>query len=300
MALLIMLAAALVIWLQRQAIYDWSRLRGYAPSDQIAQLAFDTTMTNPARRLFYVYHPELNERDAFNHNCSGFGEQTIVLGCYVSNQGIYLYDVEDARLEGVEQVTAAHEMLHAAYDRLTEKEKARIDTLTEAALKTVTDKRIQDSIASYRKRDPGVVPNELHSILGTEVRSLSPELEEYYRKHFTNRHAIVAFSEKYESTLTERQNKATALELQITGLKEEIEQLETQLSAEQTRLQADRPGVNTQAEAVAFNARVASYNQDVRSLNSTISRYNSLIEEYKEVALEAQELYKALDSRPTL
>jgi len=257
-------------------------------------------MNNSARRLFYVHHPELNDREAFNKNCKGFGEHTIVLGCYVSNDGIFLFDINDERLEGVEQVTAAHEMLHAAYDRLSQDERAKVDKMTAAAFATVTDERIKRSIENYRQRDASVVPNELHSILATEVRNLSPELEEYYKRYFTNRHAVVAFSERYEAALTKQRNQAAALELQISGLRHEIEQLESTLTSERNSLQTVRAGVDTQEEAAAYNARVAAYNDNIRLLNDQIGRHNALIEEYRKVAVEAQELYQALDSRPTL
>ena len=304
--LLVILGATVFGLLQRQAISDWARLRGYQPSPAIEQLAFDTTMNNSARELFYVHHPELNNREAFNHNCSGFGEETIVLGCYISTSGIslaggiYLYDIDDARLEGVEQVTAAHEMLHAAYDRLSTKERTKVDKLVADAFLTVTDERIKQSIDNYRQRDPGVVPNELHSIIATEVRDITPELENYYKKYFTNRHAIVAFSEKYESVLTDRRNKATSLELQIAGLKSDIEELEKTLSAERDNLRDTRGSVKTQEEVASYNRRVESYNSDVRELNEYIKQHNALIEEYKSISVESQELYKALDSRPTL
>lgn len=298
--LLILLGLSMFIWIKRQDVYDWARLRDYSPPDQIAQLAFDTTMNNSARRLFYVYHPELNDRKAFNQNCRGFGEHTIVLGCYVSNQGIFLFDIDDDRLEGVEQVTAAHELLHAAYDRLNQGERKKIDNMTATAFAAVTDERIKRSIENYRQRDASVVPNELHSILATEVRNLPPELEGYYKDYFTNRHAIVAFSEKYESALTKQRNQAAALEVQISGLRHEIEQLEGTLANERDQLQKTRNDVDTQEKATTYNSRVAAYNSNVGLLNSQIERHNVLIEEYRKVAVEAQELYQALDSRPTL
>lgn len=298
--LLVVLVTLVFGWWRRQDIYDWYRLRDYQPPQQIQQLAFDTTMNNRARRLFYVYHPQLNDREEFNQNCSGFGEHTIVLGCYVSNQGIYLFNIDDRRLEGVEQVTAAHELLHAAYDRLSSSERLKVDEMTEAAFAKVSDERIRWSIDNYRSRDPSVVPNELHSILATEVRSLPPELEAYYKKYFTNRHAIVAYSEKYEATLTKRRTQAASLELQISGLRNEIDQLERTLSAERDYLEKLRSNVQSQGQANAYNDRVAAYNENVRLLNSQIARHNQLVEDYKDVALEAQELYNALDSRPTL
>lgn len=298
--LVIVLGLSVFAWVKKQEIYDWARLRNYQPPDEIAQLAFDTTMNNSARRLFYVYHPELNDREAFNQNCSGFGEETIVLGCFVSPIGIYLYDIDDPRLHGVEQVTAAHEMLHAAYERLSAKEQTEVDALIEEAYKSLNDERIKRTIENYRLRDSSVVPNELHSILATEVRNLPPELEDYYKRYFTNRLAIVEFSEKYESELTKRRSKASALELQITSLRNQIEQQEKALSDERDSLRRDRDSVDSQEEAVAYNARVNVYNSKIRALNASIERHNALIAEYKSVSVETQELYKALDSRPTL
>lgn len=286
---------------QRQALYDWLRLRDYEPPAQIAALATETTMNDSARRLFYVYHPELNDRREFNQNCTNNGEETIVLGCYVvaaGVTGIYLFDVDDPRLEGVEQVTAAHELLHAAYDRLSDKERSRIDGLTQDVLQNLADERIRTTVENYRKRDPSVVPNELHSILATEVRDLPQELEDHYRKYFNDRKQIVAFSEKYETILSQRKERAAQLEVELNGLKHEIEQLEKTLADLRDGLHKDRPSVDTQEEVVAYNARVNSYNAEIRELNNLINRYNLLVQEYKSNAVEQQELFKALDSRP--
>src|SRR5688572_22638764 len=104
-------------WTQRFDIYDWARLRNYDPPAKIVKLADDTNMTDTGRRLFYVNYPEVNDRNTFSEHCD-FGEESIVLGCYVSGQGIFLFSVDDPRLKGIVQVTAAHEMLHAAYERL--------------------------------------------------------------------------------------------------------------------------------------------------------------------------------------
>ncbi len=298
--LIILIGLSAFAWYKRQEIYDWSKLRNYNPPIQIQQLAFDTTMNNFARKLFYVYHPELNDRTSFNQNCSDFDEHTIVLGCYSSAKGIFLFDIDDQRLDGVEQVTAAHEMLHAAYDRLNNAERSKIDSMTNAMFKNITDDRIKETIASYRKRDAGVVPNELHSILATEVRNLSPELEQYYEKYFSNRQAVVAFSEKYESALTKQRNQATALELQISGLRHEIDKLEAELTIEQENLIKERAQVDSKEKADTFNAKFYAFNHRVDLLNSQIERHNSLLDDYKKVALETQELYQALDSRPKL
>lgn len=189
--------SALGLW-QRQAVLDWWRLRDFAPSARIAELSQHTTMTDYGRKLFYVHHPELNDKYQFTQSCPT-SEQTIVLGCYITHQSIHIYDVQDDRLNGIEEVTAVHEMLHAAYDRLSRGEQERIDALVAKAFNEYADERVKKVVASYEQRDASVVPNELHSIIGTEVRQLPPELEEYYSKYLANRLRVVEYSEQYEA-----------------------------------------------------------------------------------------------------
>ena len=100
-----------------QSIRDWWVLRSFSPSNEIVSLADDTGMSDQGRQKFYVSQPELNSRASFNDNCP-FPDRSLVLGCYASLR-IYIFDVDDPQLEGVEEVTAAHEMLHAVYDRLS-------------------------------------------------------------------------------------------------------------------------------------------------------------------------------------
>jgi hypothetical protein len=171
-------------------------------------------MTPGARRLFYVYRPVLEDKGSFNQHCSN-SEQTIVLGCYIEHQGIYLYNISDQRLNGVIEVTAAHEMLHGAYDRLSDKERQRIDGLTAGVAASLTDERIKSTVENYRKKDPSVVPNELHSILATEVRNLPPDLEAYYGRYFTNRKAIVDLADQYKQAFTEREDHVKSIDAQL-------------------------------------------------------------------------------------
>src|SRR5688572_281422 len=120
----------LAIWvvIHRQDVIDWWRLRNYTPPAQIVQLADATTMHGKARDLFYVSQPEVNSREQFNQNCTDLSEESLVLGCYKA-QRIYIYGVADQRLSGVKEVTAAHEMLHAVYERLGDDERQQINDM---------------------------------------------------------------------------------------------------------------------------------------------------------------------------
>jgi hypothetical protein len=300
-------AGVITLWFERQTIYDWWRLRDYDPSVQISQLADDSTMNSATRRVFYVYHPVVEERVSFNSHCND-GEFTIVLGCYVSNTGIYLYKIDDSRLSGVEQVTAAHETLHAAYDRLSTKERNKVDGWTATAYAQLDNQRIKDTIAQYRNKDPSSIPNELHSILGTEVHNLPPELENYYRRYFTDRSKIVDFSDTYEAAFSSRQAQIKLLEDKLKPLGEQIKQANKELETEGNRLQdiySDLETERTNTEPAKYNAQVDGYNRAVRAYNlkvaktsAMIDQYNSLYNQYKHIVLEQQDLTSAIDSRP--
>lgn len=304
------LASPLLIFWQYRNITDWLRLRGYAPPVRIAELATHTRMTNEGRKLFYVHRPELNDRDAFNVNCAGF-EQTIVLGCYITHQSIFIFDVEDPRLEGVEEVTSAHEMLHAAYDRLDPNEKKNVDSMTRTAYEGLQDDRIKQVITSYESRDKSVVSNELHSILATEVRSLPADLETYYKRYFTDRQAVVEYSEQYEGVFTEKQNR-------IKALSQEIEAIENQLRSQKAVIDELEVGLNNDAARLStlsqqgrieeynagvtpYNNRVNQYRRLISDYNSSVQKMNRLVEEHNSLAVEQKNLINAIDShQPSL
>lgn len=306
LSLIFLLCVLTGLW-QRQAIYDWMRLNNYQPPASIVALADATTMNDYGRKIFYVTHPVLENKEAFNQHCTN-SEKSIVLGCYIERQGIYVFDVQDPRLNGIEEVTAAHEMLHAAYDRLSSRERMRIDGLTQQALDDLKDQRVIDTVKRYRERDPSIVPNELHSIIGTEVRNISPELETYYRKYFTDRSKIVGYSEQYQQAFTERQAKIDGYDKELKSLQQQIDDLqnslelqEEELTRERSRLDNLRASGDTaayNASVSGFNERVRRYNGDVNTARRLIDEYNRVVNERNALATEENELIKAIDSRP--
>jgi hypothetical protein len=305
---LAILAGLIYASLNYQDLLDEWRLRGYSPPPEIVKLADDTTMNDDTRRLFYINHPDLEGKKAFRQDCGGH-EHTIVLGCYVSSKGIFILRVTDKRLEGIHEVTAAHEVLHAAYDRLSRQEKAETDAMTQAMLAKITDQRILETVEQYKNSDSKSVPNELHSILGTEVQSLSPKLEQYYSQYFRDRQKIVSYSEQYQDEFESREARAKqlleqidSLEQQIRGLDQELETTRAVLNEQFQELESDRGG----GEAQEFNQRVREYNASVRYFNARLNErnnlagdYNRLREEYNSLVVEEKELIQAIDSRAT-
>jgi hypothetical protein len=262
-------------------------------------------VSGEARKVFYVYDPAIEDGVLFNTHCT-IQEVSIVLGCY-DGSGIYIFNVVDEKLSGVLEVTAAHEMLHAAYDRLSESERKKVDDLTQKQFQKLANERIQTTVKAYRVRDPGIVPNELHSILATEVRELDPELEEYYSRYFTDRQAVVAYSEKYEQVFSEIKAKVERLDAELTLLKAQIDALELDLgvraeliSTEQFELQRLRDQNNIaqyNARVPAYNNSVESYNADLASYRVLISEYNAMVVTRNATTVEQNDLIDSLSSK---
>lgn len=289
----------------RQQILDYLALRNYEPGERIIQLADRTTMTDPMRRVFYINHPQLNGKQEFRDNCPG-GEETIVLGCYIQFEGIYLHDVKDERLDGIVEVTAAHEALHAQYDRLGEEERKRIDSLTQSAFDSVRSERVRNTVEQYRSKDPSIVPNELHSILATEVKELPDELESYYGQYFSERAKIVQYSEKYEQTFLDLTAKVEQYDERLGSLKSSIESNRMEIEALNNELEIEKKRLDTlmnSGRTEEYNAAVPSFNSKVNEYNSIITRtrnlideYNSIVEKRNDIATTEQQLIEAINS----
>ncbi len=292
-------------WTFRYDFYDWFRLRNYTPTPAIASLVTTSGMNSQGRTLFYVNDPKLSDRQEFANQCK-VKEQTIVLGCYTGT-GIYIFDVTDERLKGVEEVTAAHEMLHAAYDRLSPGEKKKIDALTQAAYDKLKDPELAKRIDGYKKTEPGEIPNELHSILGTEKRNIGSELEEYYKKYFTDRLKVVSLAENYEKVFIDIQNQVQQYDATLSLRKVEIDQREKALETRASQLQQQRNSLDAQLAAKDYrgynnsvpnyNYAVASFNAELAAVKKLIAEYNTIVEQRNKLAADQDSLAQSLDSR---
>ena len=299
---------AVVVWalLNRQGIIDWWRLQSFKPSSEIMLIANNDTMVGHGRDLFYASQPAIESGSAFNANCVNNSEQSIVLGCYRA-QSIYIFDVTDPRLDGVKEVTAAHEMLHAAYERMNEADKQHVNALLDPIIKNMTDPRMLGLIQLYNKSEPGELYNEMHSILGTEVRNLSPELETYYQQYFSDREKIVTYSENYEAVFSASKQRISDMDSQLTAWKAQIDTNNDTLQRQQAQLAAESQNLSalrSEGKTDEYNAAVPGYNQQVESFNTLvqqtkqlIAQYNALVDTRNKEAAAQNNLYQSLDSR---
>lgn len=303
---LALIGAVLLLWFGKQDVLDWYTLRNYTPPAEVVALANSTSMTDYGKKIFYVNHPYIAPAGTINSECGH--ESSIVIGCYTTTGGIFIYDITDPRLKGIKEVTAGHEMLHAAYFRLSLKERQEIDSLTDQAYATITNQHIRENVENYRKQDPSVVPNELHSILATEATNLPPKLEEYYKKYFKNRMAIVAFSDHYQAEFSSRQQKVDEYDKQLDQLKGVIDQARKDLSDEMIELKTEKSRLDGLLEAnqiaiynqgvPSFNSKVNQYNSLVKQTDAQINEYNTIVTERNKITVEVKDLAQSIDSRP--
>ena len=263
--------------LNYQQILDQYALASYRPTADVAEIQSRLGLTDYGRALFYRADPKIAAKAAFNADCETTKGE-LELGCYYHNK-IFVLRIDNQSLLPEMDVVAAHELLHAAWSRLSAKEQAKLTVQLERAYAGINDADLRSRVAQYAKSEPGQQGNELHSILATEYAVLPPELDAYYSKYFTNRGQILAAHEKYQNVFSSRKAELENQLATIRGLK-------TQLTTVNQRLNAFRSSDNI----AAYNALVPKQNSLVDNINSRIDTYQSGVDEYNALS-------KSLDSQ---
>ena len=307
--LLILVGSSIFVGANFRQIQDYFKAKNFKPSAEILQIVEKIKPTESGKQIFYATNPQLLPAENFNQNCGNYFEQTTVLGCY-RDDSIFVFSVENEDLNGVEEVTAAHELLHAVWARMSESERKDIGAKLQAEYERVKTSELEDLMASYAKTEPGQETNELHSILGTEIADLSGDLEQYYAKIFKNRQEIVEMNKKYRSKFKELEQNAENLSQEIKKLEAEISAEKDDYSAKTDLLNADIETFNANAKN-GFYSSEAIFQRDRQSLlarvnflaeyraqiNSKIENYESKIAELKQISTKIQRLYNSINSK---
>ena len=289
-------------------LYDYYAAAQYTPSTRVKEMSGKLALTEEGRRLLYASHPQIETDKEFNKDCQSTERTAAMLGCYYKRK-IFIYDVQHAELEGAVEVTTAHEMLHAAYDRLNIFERTEVDAMLRQAYETVKDEPdIKALMEYYRKAQPGTDINELHSIIGATVSSVTPELEKYYARYFDDRATVVAMNTRYTAVFKQVEQRAEELSRQ---LKTEESSLSTDLSSYESdhmQLQTDIESFNQRASSGGFTSRqafelarsslttrVSTLEARRSDINARIASYNSRVEELNALSVRAKELNQSIN-----
>lgn len=314
-ALVILIVCAVVagwVFINRQFIIDQLTVWQYTPSASVASITNRANFTDEGKFYFYASRPEVESTKKFNTECQRKEEHSAILGCYVGTR-IYIFDVKNEQLDGIEEVTAAHEMLHAAWDRLSGDERSKLTPLLEAAYQKVADAELKERMDYYARAQPGERVNELHSIIGTEFSNIGGELESHFGQYFADRSKIVTFHDKYITIFNMLEAKSAALLNEIKSLERSINTRVKEYTANKQAIEQENQDLKTAyarldrsnaSEVNAYNVRVNSLNaraSDLRAEYDSIIRltaqYNAKVTEYNKVVTSQQNLQKSLDSK---
>ena len=297
----------------QQRVSDQFVVWQYEPTATIAAYAERSTMTGEGRFLFYASRPSIESTESFDTHCASDIEDVGILGCYVhGDRKIFLFNVTDDRLDGLEEVVAAHEMLHAAWDRMSDTDHAAISPLLEAeASARAGDPAFVKTMEYYAKAEPGERLNELHSIVGTEFADISPELESHYATFFGERQALVQLHLTSDAVFTERQVAISNIVDQTTTLKSSIDADYISYNSGYDSLNADITSFNVQADEGGYFTqrefddrreelviRQADLDTLYTSIAERVTQYDGLVAQLDDLNAEVTELNQSINIRP--
>lgn len=305
--------AAGVVWAAQnpQEVSDrWTVARAEPTADAVA-LADRAGMSERGRFVFFASRPVVVEPARFDELCPADEPGIGVLGCYtLASQRIYLYPVTAPELDGLTVVVAAHEMLHAAWDRMTTDEQRALEgPLEEAFAALGPDHELVERIALYEAADPAARIPELYALLGSEVAELPAVLEEHYAGWFADRAATTSLYASATAVFRDFDARLVALEDDLDELGDVIDADRERYADEADALTADIEDFNARADTPGAFATEAEFEEeraeiiarqealeaDRIALNDAVDRYNELLAELEALNAEAAELNRAIN-----
>lgn len=253
-------------------------------------LADSASMTMKAKVIFAKSDPVLVDSSTMQSVCanSDVSGDSVEAGCFDPNSGkIYIRDLPSDLDQG-EITAAAHEMLHAAMSQegMNDSEVAALntniaDSNTGAAINTL--------LASYGEMSDSTRQDETQAFLGTTYRQLTPEMESYYSKYFSDgRQAIL---NAYDAVETVFNTRKQALAVEQQNIQTTYNNAEIYYS---NHAYYARTG-NRYGYENAYNQYVQTYNSyshQVDQYNIDVRNYNELLAGYAGVPLSQLETKK--------
>lgn len=279
----------------------------YSGSDEIQELVEKIGLTNYGRFIFGATRPEIEDRENFNYHCDSHGVETSTLGCYGGNR-IYVYNVTADELAGIKESTAAHELMHAVWDRLSNFEKSELSTVILETYNNGEDYgNLKKELENYSEDE---LIDELHSRFATEVKNLPEKLENHYKKYFEDQDAVVVFYENYREPFEKLEADFENLSNDLDTIKKQFEDLEAEYVSRSDVLSAKIDEFNSCANTAGCFSSQATFNarrNELLAENSTldnlyeelsklVDEYNAKVDAYNNSILRGEELNGMINS----
>lgn len=275
----------------------------YQPTADVEQIRADLNLTGTGWRIFNASMPELMEQVEFNQNCREVENETAILGCFRDDK-IYVYNVVDEELPRIRELAMAHELLHAVYHRMPDKEK-----WSELLARVYKENKdiLGEEIEIYPDDQK---MEEIYVRAGTEIKNLPDELERHYGEIFVDQDKIADFYDGYITVFKKIKKKLEDLLAEANSLSDEVSAKTTDYEKRAEELNAKVGEFNECAKVVNcfssradFNNRRAALMAEQNALSALhaeitelTAKYNALATEYNENLLHGQVLNRAINS----
>lgn len=304
----VLVVVAGLLYLNRQLVIDQITVWQYEPTAAMTEVVKKSGLTSRGKFTLYATQPSIEPAEAFNQKCPRQEAGSPILGCYTPSDRVYIFDITNEQLDGMEEVTAVHEMLHAAWRRLGAGDRQKLTISLKKAYETHKTPELEKRMAYYERSEPDEIVNELHSILGTEIPSLGGDLEFYYNNLF-DRQNVLSLHNSYSSVYNELYSRADNLRKQIETKGADIESRSAAYVSLLASYTADVNAFNARARIDSFATR-QQFNSERGALlqrsanleatrvaiNEDITAYNRLNDEYRDVAAQIDGLNESVDS----
>lgn len=291
----LVLTGAYAFW-QSRFFQDFWKATQYSEPVRVSTIREELELTDKGERIFLATQPSIEEAESFNEHCNSHEVEVSLLGCYTGDQ-MYIYEVQLEELKDSNKVTAAHELLHAVWARMSKSERMEV----EHWLRYIKRSQPEWTKEELKLYDEDAQMEELYARVGTKLRDLPEELEKHYSKYFQNRAKIVDFYESYQAPFQELQEKNKALYEKVLRLSQEIDEGKAEYDARMAVLEQEIAEFNKCADtegcfrsAIEFAGRRAELTRESESLENMRLELNAKIDENNRAVTEYQENQRAL------
>ena len=302
------IVASLWAIFNRQFVFDQLTVWSYEPSSSVQLIDEQVGFTDRGRFVFFATKPVVAPQAEFNELCPRQEIGNPILGCYTGADRIFIYELTNEELAGMQEVTAVHEMLHAVWARHSDDERAQLEADLMSTYESMDNDELKSRMDYYQRTEPGQIANELHSILGTESADLSPKLEAYYAQYF-DRKTVLSLYEKYRSVYKNLHDQVNEISTKMDSLANSIKSRSEIYANDVANLSETIAAFNEKAASGGFSSMSQFYAERNRltalsgsldvereSINDEIRQYNIYYDEYKVIAEQIDVLNQSIDS----
>lgn len=282
---------------------DFIKSFSFAPTSEITKLQDNLELTYRGELVFKASSPQLESEIAFNTHCKSYNPGVSVLGCYADDV-IYIYNINSEDLSGAIESTAAHEILHAVWNRLSKSEKENlIPTLGQVYEEN------RSKLAAIEDYEESERDDEIFARAGTEIENLPTNLEETYSVYFKNRKKIVDYYNKYYEVFEKLSGNIKKIVSRIDELKISIDKKTEDYVSRSEKLKkdveefnkcADKMGCFSSSDFINKRSELQTEQGALEKLHNEISaeveEYNQKVLEYNNNALKIEQYTSIINS----